>query len=492
MYDTSSASVSARGKVGGKARTVMEVVTREKWENHLSGKIGIGIVPLRDDGSVVFAAIDVDKYGMNLKEICEKLARLKVPLVPCRTKSGGVHLYLFGREPLPAGLVRRRLMEWATNLGFGGSEVFPKQENHASTKDVGNWINIPYFDHANTLRYAMDPQGDALTAEMFLELAEERAVTTGWLDSFVFPIDPAIGDLLKDGPPCLQSLAQSGAPEGTRNKALFNFAIYAKKRWPDDWQQRVDEYNAAFMSPALPQSEVKVIVKSLARKTYNYTCRDEPCKTLCNRPLCVTRAFGVGQNEDDPGVAFGSITKIETDPPLWIWEIDGIRMEISTDCILSQSKMSVIVLEKANKLLMPVQPGTWRAIVQEKLEDLQIIEAPEDAGMIGQILFYLDEFCAQKKGKTEDELLVGRVFQKEGRAYFRSADFFKHLKNSGINSVSSPKLWAILQSRDVRAHRERIKSRQIRFWSITIGDHVRSAPAAVDIPETDDEKGSPL
>lgn len=470
----------------------MEQVTVDKWINHLSGSVGIGIVPLRDDGSVVFAAIDVDDYKMDLKEICAKIARLKLPIIPCRTKSGGVHLYIFGKEPLPASLVRRKLMEWSTNLGFGGSEIFPKQEQLASTKDVGNWINIPYFDCEKTLRYAMDASGDSIPVELFLELVESRSVSAGWLESFVFPVDPAIAELLKDGPPCLQSIAQAGAPEGTRNKALFNFAIYAKKRWADDWERRVDEYNAAFMVPALPATEVAIIVKSIRRKTYNYTCKDEPCKSLCNRPLCVTRQFGVGQNEDDPGVAFGSLTKIETDPPIWIWEIDGIRMEVATDMILSQAKMSVVVLEKANKILFPVQPSTWRGIVQEKLDSLEIIEAPEDAGASGQILFHLDEFCAQKRGKNKDEILVGRVHTHEGRFCFRSTDFIKHLKNAGINNIASPKLWGILRARDAQSHRDRLKGRQVRFWSVSATDEVRPAPAAVDVPDDDDSDKSPM
>lgn len=489
IYDLGSSTVSARGKVGGKARTVMDPVTVEKWIAHLSGTSGIGIIPLRDDGTVVFAAIDIDDYKMDLREICAKISRMKLPVVPCRTKSGGVHLYLFGKEPLPAGLVRRKLMEWATNLGFGGSEIFPKQERLASTKDVGNWINVPYFDCEKTLRYAMDPSGDSVPVEVFLEMVDERAVSAGWLESFVFPIDPAVADLLKDGPPCLQSIAQTGAPEGTRNKALFNFAIYAKKRWPDDWERRVDEYNAAFMTPALPASEVAIIVKSIRRKTYNYTCKDSPCKDLCNRPLCVTRQFGVGQNEDDPGVSFGSLTKIETDPPIWIWEIDGIRMEVSTDAILSQSKMALVILEKANKILFPVQPGTWRGIIQEKLDNLEIIDAPEDAGIVGQILFHLDEFCSQKRGRSADEIIVGRVHHHEGRASFRSTDFIKHLKNAGINNVGGPKLWGILRSRDAKSHRDRIKGRQIRYWSVVTGDEMRAAPSAVSVPDDADNSG---
>ena len=51
----------ADGKKQGKATTVREDVTLEKWQAHLDGKTGIGIIPINDDSSCKFGAIDVDQ-----------------------------------------------------------------------------------------------------------------------------------------------------------------------------------------------------------------------------------------------------------------------------------------------------------------------------------------------------------------------------------------------------------------------------------------------
>ena len=118
----------ADGKLTGKAITVRENVTLQHWKDHLAGVKGLGIIPINDNSKVKFGAIDVDEYAeLDLKELSKKLEDLKLPLIPCRSKSGGVHLYLFCKEWVSAQLVKTKLEELSAALGFGGCEVFPKQ-----------------------------------------------------------------------------------------------------------------------------------------------------------------------------------------------------------------------------------------------------------------------------------------------------------------------------------------------------------------------------
>jgi uncharacterized ion transporter superfamily protein YfcC len=46
----------------GEAVTVTGEVTEALWEQHLSGRQGIGIIPIRDDSTCVFGAIDVAMF----------------------------------------------------------------------------------------------------------------------------------------------------------------------------------------------------------------------------------------------------------------------------------------------------------------------------------------------------------------------------------------------------------------------------------------------
>ena len=172
------------GKRTGKAVTIRDQVTRDLWQAHLDGKSGLGIIPIRDDSTCVFGAVDVDVYdGLDMAQIAADLKRLGLPLIPCRSKSGGVHLYLFTKEPVPAADMQGTLQAVAALLGHGGAEIFPKQTKMTpDSNDLGSWINVPYFDHAHTTRYAVHADGDAVPAEQFLDIAEAAKVSLDELD----------------------------------------------------------------------------------------------------------------------------------------------------------------------------------------------------------------------------------------------------------------------------------------------------------------------
>jgi hypothetical protein len=229
-------------KVEGKGITLYEDVTLEKWEAHLDGTSkGLGIVPIMDDANVWWAAIDVDDYNLDHSELEFKINKAKLPVVMVRSKSGGAHLYVFFKELVTAKLVRSKLQEWVIALGLKpGTEIFPKQIALANKTDVGNWINMPYFDAVNTTRFAIY-KNQKLSAQKFIEYANIKAITLSQLEAF--SVDMGTGDFT-DGPPCLQTLASTGFPQGTRNMGIFNLGVYCRHKYGDDWQPKLEEYNA--------------------------------------------------------------------------------------------------------------------------------------------------------------------------------------------------------------------------------------------------------
>jgi hypothetical protein len=60
-------------KVKGTTRTVREDVTVDKWSLHLSGKKGIGIVPINKDSKCKWAVIDVDNYDIDFVSVLKKM-----------------------------------------------------------------------------------------------------------------------------------------------------------------------------------------------------------------------------------------------------------------------------------------------------------------------------------------------------------------------------------------------------------------------------------
>ncbi|GLS36056.1 hypothetical protein GCM10010869_16450 [Mesorhizobium tianshanense] len=141
------------GKAIAKSWTDKTPLAQHDWDDHLAGKIGVGIhILLDDDVNIRFGVIDVDQYKIDLKDLSEKIADL--PLTLFRSKSGGAHLHCSIAVPRPAAAMQKLLNGLAAHLGFTGCEIFPKQTIREAD-DFGSWINIPYFAGDRSTRYAI-------------------------------------------------------------------------------------------------------------------------------------------------------------------------------------------------------------------------------------------------------------------------------------------------------------------------------------------------
>ena len=455
-----------KNKVNGKAVTVQNELTDVEWHNHLTGKQGIGVVPINDDNECNFAALDIDIYDLDLNELELKVDNFKLPFVLCRTKSGGAHLYLFLSEPAPAKDVRERITQWAIALGFPGVEVFPKQDFLAGPEDVGNWINMPYFDAEQTTRYCIK-EGKALSLDEFIEYAYSKRVLLE--DTEEIELQDA-DDGLDGAPPCLRTLAANGVPEGTRNNALYNFAVLAKlmDEGGEQWMDILGQFNTDYMTPPLPLSEVNGLVKSMGKKSYFYKCKDAPCQQICNKDLCRKAEYGIGGNGDDPGVQIDGLTKICTNPPVWVVQVAGARLQMDTDEFMTQQKFGKKCIEAINFFPMTLKTEKWKQLINSLLREVREIEAPDDAGVVGQFFYHLEQFCTNRAPANDiDEILLGKPWHEDGRTYFRSADLFKYLDQQRFRDIKGNQIYAVLkQDNDVKHHFSNMKGKGVNYWSV--------------------------
>lgn len=465
---------NAKGKREGRRATVASGPTLDLMRQHLEGGAGLGVVPIRADNTCVFGAADIDVYPLDIEKLDAECRRLKLPLVTCRTKSGGAHLYLFLKEPAPAELVRDKLAEWAVALGYAGCEIFPKQVRLASEKDYGSWINLPYQDGPRTVRFAYGPgaAGRAVALpdpEEFLALAASRAVTVAELESFGLPGDEVLDDQYLGAPPCLVALARRGYPEGTRDNGLFNVAVYLRKRYGDGWERHLDSYNQACMRPPLPSADVVKIQKSVNKKSYSYRCKDQPICQVCDKRVCRDREFGVGGLPDDPGVQFGPLVKLQTQPPTYIWDVDGRRIELTTADLMDQRRFHVRAIEELDKWPQLIKNATWVKLVREKLGALETVEVPEDATREGQLWVHLHRFCTSRVvGKSMDELLLGKPYTDEGEriTYFCAADFLAYLQQHRFMGATERELYKFLRKRGAGHKFQLLKGKGVNTWHV--------------------------
>jgi len=461
------------GKNTGKGGVVREPPTDLVWENHLKGKTqGLGIIPINADNQCQWGAIDVDQYPLDHKLLVEKIRRMKLPLVVCRSKSGGAHCYLFANEWVDAADMQKALQNVSAALGYGNSEIFPKQiKLHLDRGDVGNFLNLPYYNAEDGLRYAFLDDGTSATLEEFFTLHEQHVQTLEEIIKLQVTRN-GDADLLKDGPPCLQILCTDKISEGGRNNGLFNIGVYLRKAYPDSWEHEILKYNMEHLSPPLPLNEVNIVAKQLQRKDYAYKCSDAPINSCCNRTLCQTRKFGIGALV--AGAEMANLRKYNSTPPVWFLDINGEPLELDTEALLNQATFQKSCMEQLNFMPRSVQKQSWEgrigALMSEMREnDTAIIDVAEDASTSGQFYDYLEEFCRHlQQAQDREEILLRRPWTDEenGVTYFRLKDLEAFLRKNKFFEYKSHKIAQRLRDKNGESVVLKIKGRAVRVWQI--------------------------
>ena len=476
----------ADGKKSGRAITVAETPTKETFEAHLRGDFILGVIMLKEDNSCSFGAVDLDirgeaKLTESLEQLEEKIKQ--TPLVLCRSKSGGCHLYLFVEPSIPAVDMVATLNQYAAWLGYGGAEIFPKQVNRANERDRGNWINLPHGGD-DTERYAIH-NGKRLTLEGFLDLAEEKRTTHEALEQN----KPNLTDQFSDGPPCLQHIMTQGFPEGGRNNSLFNVGVYFRKKEPDDWQEALMKFNYEHLNSPLPSGEVNALGKSVSKKEYAYTCKQAPICNFCERSKCLTRKYGVGRTGGGQEIQIDAITKYETEnrsSVRWYLDVAGERIEVTTQQLLDQRQLQKICVERLNKCPSTMPGQRWEQRINELLNVVEVIQDPDDASPQGQFDKVLDSFLTGKvQARHRDELMNAKPWHDpdEGKVFFRSEDLFIYLDARRFKYQSQHQIWSWLRNSGGDRKVFRIKSKLVKVWSMPAPEFYDDDDA-LEIPNT--------
>jgi hypothetical protein len=493
----------------GNMVTEKQEVKSEHYSDHLEGRMGLGIVPITDGGTVMFGCIDVDNHGkgadgsdIDLVSLAAKIDHYRLPLVPTRSKSGGAHLYLFGQEYLPAKLVIRLLNSWRDVLQIKNHvDIFPKQDSLVTSsgeKSLGNWINLCYFNAHDTVRYAVDERGNKLSFELFITYAQSKRVTVEQLQEM------AQREHL-EAPPCIQKMIHTGVESGSRNEAMYNVTVYLKRARPDSFFDDAMELNKTMFDKPLGPAEAKKVIRSASRRDYLYKCSESPCKDLCDRKVCITREFGISMDEmkdmdaHDSLPQFTELIEYQSEPPRWGIHVNGkLIANIPTIILRDPAAMGTLIFEKLKINIPKITQESWRKRVLDPLiPTLRVIEVPKEASAAGVIASKFNEFVQKADlssdgTNTEDRKALTRnipvvqVINGVRCIVFRGTAFSEYLKRNKAEVMTGMDLWTTLR-RDCNADHDKMRipgGKVINVWYAPITeDH----EVKVDEPKFESE-----
>jgi len=336
--------------------------------------------------------------------------------------------------------------------------------------DVGNFLNLPYYDAEGGLRYAINDDGTAATLQEFFSMYDEYVQTPEQLVALT--IEDMTTALVPDGPPCLQILCKEKIGEGARNNGLFNIGVYLRKAYPDSWESEILSYNMQFLNPPLGINEVNVVAKQLLKKDYTYKCKDAPINAYCNPELCRTRKFGI--DAAVTGLAIANLRKYNSQPPVWFLDVNGQPLELDTDALLLQAAFQRSCVEQLNFMPRTLTKPAWETRINSLLTDMQenegsVVEVSEDTSINGRFYDYLEEFCTgMQQAEERDQIMFRRPYTDDdaGKTFFRLKDLELFLTKANFRAYRTHQIAQRLRDMNGESVQLRIKGRVVRVWSI--------------------------
>lgn len=480
-------------------------VDKELLSRHLDGDFGVGVCPVNAEGKCYFGVIDIDYYKPRIKRVLKFIKEYQLPLLPFRSKSGGLHVYMFVKKSVSAKSMREVLnlisyyFSLDTIYGKGKVEVFPKQDK---AEGFGSSVTLPYFNCENPYTYLLDLDGNKVEFKEALNYIQKHQTSLEEVKECLSKLP------YNDAPPCIQRILLSeevGGEDTGRNNFLFSFAVYAKKKYGNGFEDYVREVNENFEVP-LEDSVVEQTLTSVKDNEYIYKCKDIPCNSFCNKSECRKREFGLGKDKGHfMDIEFGQLFRYKTAEPYYIWKLRLQGQEEWKDVIfkdegylLDQRNFAKMCIRYLNKAPYMVSNNDWNQTLNTILPNIQDVEVKQesDTSALSTLRNAFIRYLANKQARRDSPyqirvgLCVRQVTNGTAKFFFTHTGFEEYLRNSKISydyAMLRETLKSFGAEEDILVYTNALgEERRFPCWSKTEDSQIDDAYAgSVEVEEGD-------
>ena len=428
-------------------------ITDQDYIDHLNGKKSIGIQPCNDEGMARFGAIDIDSKDykdFSVKKYLDIIKSYDLPLIPVKSKSGGLHLYLFLKEPVKTLIIKKFLESLLFTLKLPlRTEIYPKQTELGKDSEGkfidGNFINLPYYNKAERISINFD--GKEFTFEQFVKVIEANLKTASELEEFslahvktVLQGGPSEFD---DGPPCLQMMTKNPLDDG-RDRWLYNYMVFAKKRYQDKWEEMViDAPKKYFLKDSnglvvddWGEKKIRDKIRSWKKdSTKGYTCTQEPIVNFCMKSECVKRKYGFLSDRKILFPKLSTLVKIKYPEPEYTFNVELPNGESKSvkakniKQIVLQEEIRSIIAAAADFVPPKVKSNEFQEVLDSLFPPKEELLPPKGTTPDEQLEEYLRDFVNGPQAKSNASFKSGAVLVEGDHVYFKYQSFYNTLKN---------------------------------------------------------------
>ena len=430
-------------------------ITDDDYRLHLHGKKSIGIQPCDDNGYARFGAIDIDPKiykDLDVKFYLDTIQKYSLPIIPIKSKSNGLHLYVFTKELVQAKEIRDFLEQvlFLFKLPIT-TEIFPKQTklgiNPDGDKVNGNFINLPYFNKSE--RVALDPSGQEMSLDLFLNCVELNKQTSQQLRNISGDIIKTeltgVAEEFKDGPPCLEILSKEKMNDG-RDRFLYNYMVFAKKKYPDNWQKMVLKAGRTYFEfdEIWTDKYIEQKIKHWEKQEKGYKCHEELLASVCIKSECVKRKFGIISDRKISWPRLTNLIKVDFKPdPEYYFTVereDGESVTVhakSKNEIKDQQELRGLIMAQADELPPPIKAMEFYEIIKALVASQDTVQPAPGTTPMEILKKHLKHYIHSTNATSYNSFRSGNVLKDETFAYFVFDEFYNDLKDNEWKKDSS-------------------------------------------------------
>lgn len=395
-------------KEKGQSFTKDEPLVIDHYKQHLEGKEGLGLIPIDKNNNVRFMVFDVDTIGIDVKPFIDINNAYELPFNFFRSKSGGLHIYVFFNEDIKAKNGLDYMERFIHIFGLSKeTEIFPKQTRLLKNQK-GNWINLPYYNKENSGQYLYNEKGEKLTFSSAMLYLLKRQI------NFLQFKETYENLPLYDAPICLQAI-NIHKQLTNRNMFLFDCVTYFKVKG-EDYEDKITHMNSRLSNPVSEKELQQTVIKSQKKKSYSYRCKEEPMYNNCNKDLCLKRLYGYGGDQVSK-LSFENLIQVRADQPYYKWTVNGVVMTFYSESELrDQSKFADYCMRELHIIPNILRRDKWFKILELAFKEV-VVEAvdPEDDISPGALFrSYLQEFLLDRAyARSKSQVRMNRVFKND-------------------------------------------------------------------------------
>ena len=433
-----------------------EEATADKYKQHLTGERSIGIQPCNESGLARFGVIDVDfkdYKNYDRKKFVEIIQKNNLPLIPVLSKSGGIHLYLFLDTFISAVIIRSFLSNLLPLFKLKhDTEIFPKQtklvkDSETGKINKGNFINLPYFKKQE--RKAINTDGTEFSYEEFIKVIEANLVKEEDIKKITNKIEAetmdGVDDIFKDGPPCLAALSKVAKNDDFdgKDRFLYNYHVFVKAKYEDNWEQMVMDAPVKFFSGAnahaWDKQKLKAKLKSWRESYKGYTCTQSPINDFCKKGICVKRKFGVLHGSKGSYPVLTNLIKVDLEPEAeYTFDVtlpDGVDTRTvhckTVEHVNDQRKRRNAISKYAGFPPPIIKGADDQQVLEDLYRTLTVQDPPIGTTPKEKLHDQLHQKINGARAQNDVSFKSGGVLIDGEFAYFKFVNFYNKLKSNG-------------------------------------------------------------